>query len=133
MTDNLLSDYKEFVNAIMSPETKEFDAFVERAVVLNQKFDLDVQTLLTAGLGLPGEAGEVADLVKKIMFHQKPFNEENINKFKKELGDVLWYVAAAAIALNFNLDDIINENMRKLLDRYPGGKFDAYRSENRTK
>lgn len=81
-------------------------------------------------LGLCGEAGEVADIVKKIEFHGHPFDDKTIGKLKLELGDVLWYVAMLASHLGFSLSDVAVANQEKLLRRYPDG-FSSSDSINR--
>ena len=50
---------------------------------------------------------------------------------KRELGDIMWYVAQACMGLNVSLDDIIEMNVDKLRSRYPGGEFNIHKSENR--
>jgi len=50
---------------------------------------------------------------------------------KRELGDIMWYVAQACMGLNISLDEVIQMNIDKLKSRYPGGEFDAHYSENR--
>ena len=57
-------------------------------------------------------------------------DEDKIIHLRKELGDIMWYVAQACLALNTNIEEIIDINTAKLSDRYPGG-FDSFRSENR--
>lgn len=86
--------------------------------------------LADSGLGMAGEAGEYADIVKKIISQGHPLDDERRNKLRKELGDVLWYVAEAADLLDFSLDEIAQENIDKLLARYPEG-FSTERSINR--
>ena len=86
------------------------------------------QQLANAALGLAGEAGEVADLMKKHLFHAWPLDHE---KVAKELGDCLWYAAAMATALGLSLDAVAAGNIEKLRRRYPEG-FSAERSINRT-
>lgn len=83
--------------------------------------------MANAALGLTGEAGEVADEIKKFLFHGHPLNPE---KVVKELGDVLWYVALMADLLNVSLDFVMEHNIEKLKRRYPDG-FDPVRSINR--
>lgn len=80
-----------------------------------------------AALGIAGEAGEVADLVKKVTFHSHDYDEA---KFCEELGDVLWYIALMCTALQIPLQDVIDANIEKLRKRYPDG-FDVERSKNR--
>jgi NTP pyrophosphatase (non-canonical NTP hydrolase) len=77
------------------------------------------------------EAGEFTEIVKKIIFQGKPVTEENLFHMKRELGDIMWYVAQACMGLNISLDDIIEMNVDKLKSRYPGGEFDVHYSENR--
>ena len=69
--------------------------------------------------------------MKKIIFQGKPVNEDNMFHLKRELGDIMWYVAQACMALDISIDDIIAMNVEKLSARYPDGAFDIYYSENR--
>ncbi len=87
----------------------------------------DRERLAVFGLGLGGESGEVQDLIKKHLGHGHDLDKE---KVKKELGDVLWYVAAIAGALGLKLSDVANANIEKLRKRYPDG-FDPKRSQLR--
>jgi NTP pyrophosphatase (non-canonical NTP hydrolase) len=77
----------------------------------------------TGGLGLAGEAGEVADIVKKIIFHEMELTEEVRAKLLKECGDVMWYLAFTARALGSSLQEVIDMNHEKLSARYKSGKF----------
>ena len=86
------------------------------------------QQLANAALGLTGEAGETADIIKKHLFHATPLDQDALIK---ELGDCLWYIGAFATVLGLSLDDIAQKNVDKLRKRYPEG-FDAERSKNRT-
>ena len=78
----------------------------------------DTAGLLMGCLGLAGESGELLDLFKKWIFHGKPLDEEHA---KKELGDVLWYVAEIAHSMGWDLDEIMAMNIDKLRARYPEG------------
>ncbi len=69
-------------------------------------------------LGLAGEAGEVVDCIKKMIFHNHGLD---IEELKKELGDVCWYLAAIATKLNIDLESIMSANIEKLKTRYPEG------------
>lgn len=80
-------------------------------------------------LGLCGESGEVADLVKKHLGHGHDLDKE---KIKEELGDVLWYIASMCHCLGMDLKDVAAKNVEKLMIRYPNG-FDTERSKNREK
>lgn len=83
----------------------------------NTKLNPQAQ-MLNAALGLAGESGEFADLVKKINFQGHAPDAEHL---KKELGDVLWYVALACEAMGFTMDDVMQTNIDKLKVRYPDG------------
>lgn len=83
--------------------------------------------LLNAALGLAGEAGEFADIVKKISFQGHAMD---IEKLADEVGDILWYCALASKALNRTLGEIALNNVEKLVKRYPNG-FERERSVNR--
>ncbi len=85
--------------------------------------------LINGALGLTGEAGEVADLVKKHLAQGHALDTEHI---VKELGDVLWYVAETATAVGIDMETIAYQNIEKLKKRYPDG-FDADKSINRKK
>jgi len=125
------SDYFEFVDSVTSSFSKEKDSFLKRVDELSN--NINVPRLLTAAIGLNDESGEFASLVKKIVFHGKELNEENILHMKKELGDIMWYLANACIALNIkSFDEIIDLNMEKLRARY-GDSFSVEKSEKRRK
>lgn len=83
--------------------------------------------LVWNALGVAGEAGEVADLIKKAVFHRHPLNRDALIK---ELGDVLWYVAALCTKLDIGLDDVMVLNIEKLRARYPAG-YSSERSRER--
>ena len=87
----------------------------------------DTGTILLACLGLSGEVGEFNDMIKKWIFHEKDLDEEHL---KKELGDIMWYIAMMCHAFRWNLDEIMEMNINKLKARYPEG-FDTDRSNNR--
>lgn len=72
----------------------------------------------TGGLGLTGEAGEVADLIKKHIHHKKPLDRE---KLLRELGDVRWYLEYLLIVCDFTMEQIETANIEKLRVRYPNG------------
>lgn len=80
-------------------------------------------------MGLCGEAGECVDLVKKHLFQGHELNKEHL---AKELGDVAWYLAVTAEAIGYDLNVILQMNVKKLRDRYPNG-FEEERSKHRKK
>ena len=129
MTSNFDSKYVRFVSKVTSEESKNGVAFINRLRDLEEKSE--IHRLLTAAVGISAEGGEFMEIVKKIIFQGKPYNEDNINHLEIELGDVLWYVAQACIALDISLDDICDMNVKKLESRYPEGHFSEFYSENR--
>ncbi len=89
---------------------------------------LDKKDVLINGvMGLCGEAGEAIDIVKK---HLAQGHELDRDKLIKELGDVAWYLAETAWALDVPLEEVLQRNIEKLRARYPEG-FDSERSQNR--
>ena len=129
MTSNFDSKYVRFVSQVTSEESKNGVAFVNRIRDLEE--GSDIHRLLTAAVGMSAESGEFLEIVKKIIFQGKPYNEDNVRHLKIELGDVLWYVAQACMALDISLDEITDMNIDKLSKRFPDGHFSEYYSENR--
>lgn len=78
------------------------------------------EPVLNGVLGLTGESGECADIVKKALFQGHDLNKE---KLIDELGDVMWYVALTAKGLGVSLEEIAVHNIEKLSSRYPTGHF----------
>ena len=83
--------------------------------------------LINSAMGLCGESGEAIDYIKKHLFHDHPLEKEVL---MKEMGDVLWYLADMAEALDVTLDEVASMNIEKLRKRYPEG-FDSEKSINR--
>lgn len=83
--------------------------------------------VLNGCLGLAGESGEVLDMVKKWVFHEKDLDKDHL---KKEIGDVMWYVAMLCESFGFDLDEILQMNVDKLRARYPEG-FDPEKANHR--
>ena len=121
--------YTEFVDAVTSNESKDYSAFDKRTFNLTK--DIPVERLLTAALGICAEGGEFTEVVKKIVFQGKPYSVDNIDHMKTELGDCLWYIAQACMALDTSFDELALMNVNKLVSRYPEGQFNVMRSENR--
>ena len=122
--------YQKFVDAVTSDASTDFVALSDRLVTLDEK-GANIERLLTAGVGINAEGGEFLEIIKKMVFQGKPWNDDNRNHLIIELGDIMWYVAQACIALEVSFDDVIATNVKKLEKRYPGGQFDVYYSENR--
>lgn len=76
------------------------------------------ELLMNAALGICGEGGEVADMVKKAAFQG---HKLNVSHVAKELGDVLWYLAIGAHAIGIDFEEIARMNVEKLKKRYPDG------------
>ena len=123
-------NYIEFVDQVTSAPSKDGAQFIARVAAL-QAGGCDIHRLLTAAVGIAAEGGEFMEIVKKITFQGKPWNQDNIEHLKIELGDVMWYVAQACMALDISLEEVLDRNISKLAARYPEGTFDAYYSENR--
>lgn len=87
----------------------------------------DPGDLLNGALGLTGEAGEVADMIKKHIFHG---HDLNLDELIKELGDVSWYLALLCTTINVSFEEILVKNIEKLEERYPEG-FSESASINR--
>ena len=122
--------YQEFVSAVTSDASTNFVDFADRIVELDRK-GANIERLLTAGVGINAEGGEFLEIIKKMIFQGKPFNEDNREHMIIELGDIMWYVAQACTALEISFDEVLATNVKKLEKRYPGGSFDVFYSENR--
>ena len=126
-----LNKYTDFVRVVTSDASNHTDVLNERLSDLNTNTTINPALLLTSAIGLAAEGGEFAELPKKIIFQGKPVTGEVIFHMKRELGDIFWYWINACRALNLDPNEVIAENVNKLESRYPGGKFDAFYSENR--
>ena len=126
-----LNKYQNFVEAVTSDASNDLAVTIRRLQELDDSPNLNISLLMTAGIGLASEGGEFNEIIKKMVFQGKPFNEENRFHMKRELGDIMWYWINACRALGYDPNDVIAENVTKLEARYPGGSFDAFYSENR--
>ena len=122
--------YSEFVDAVTSDESRDFVALSDRLVALDES-GINIERLLTGAVGLSAEAGELMEIVKKLIFQGKPVNDETIFHMKREMGDVMWYIMQVLMALDTPIEEIVEMNVEKLQKRYPGGEFDPFYSENR--
>ena len=123
-------NYEKFVDAVTSDASTDFVSLSDRLVELDEK-GANIERLLTAGVGINAEGGEFLEIIKKMIFQGKPFNEDNREHMIIELGDLMWYVAQACMALDISFEEVVETNVKKLEKRYPGGQFDIYYSENR--
>lgn len=117
-----LHDYCNFVDSVTSSYSKDDAACRQKIDELSQKLNGNFARLDTAIAGIAGEAGEIADVWKKIKFHGKSF-EEKREDLLSELGDMYWYLAQASMALNVPMEEIIAGNVKKLKARHPDGHF----------
>ena len=122
--------YEKFVDAVTSDASTDFVALSDRLVELDEK-GANIERLLTAGVGINAEGGEFLEIIKKMIFQGKPWDAHNKEHLIIELGDLMWYVAQACMALGVSFDEVVARNVKKLEARYPGGSFDVYYYENR--
>ena len=122
--------YSDFVDAVTSDCSKDFVSLADRMGELDRE-GANIERLTTAGVGLAAESGEFLEIVKKMVFQGKPWTSDNREHLIIELGDVMWYVAQACMALDISFDEVIEGNIKKLEKRYPGGSFTIGHSENR--
>jgi NTP pyrophosphatase (non-canonical NTP hydrolase) len=125
-----LKKYRKFVDAVTSDESKDFIAFSDRVVSLDEK-GANIERLLTGAVGINSEGGELLEVVKKLLFQGKEFNQETKTHLLKELGDTLFYIMEVCISLDTTIEEVMNINFQKLSSRYPEGKFDIYYSQHR--
>ena len=105
-----INEYQKLAMTTLNPELSKKDVLIDGV------------------MGLCGESGEAIDIVKKWLAQGHDLDKE---KLAKELGDICWYLAETATALDLSLEDVMRANIEKLQKRYPEG-FDANRSRNRT-
>ena len=99
-----------------------FDEYQKRALTTVISSDDDFKDTLHWVLGINGEAGEVAEKVKKIIRDKGgKLTDQDRKELAKEIGDVLWYLAVFAHDLGFQLDDIAGQNLDKLQSRKARG------------
>ena len=124
------TEYSNFVSKVTSKPSTDLNTLIARLEEL-QGLGANIPQLVTASHGISAEAGEFTEIVKKILWQGKPYNEENVVHLRKELGDVIFYVQMACSALGVTLDEVFQMNYEKLSARYPEGTFTVNRSENR--
>ena len=128
--ETLLVDYIRFVDEVTSVASKDPQEFSDSLDIIDETSGLSPERLITAAMGICAEGGEFTEIVKKCVFQGKPMDEHTVYHLKRELGDIMWYVAQGCIALDVPLEDVIWMNIEKLESRYPNG-FESFRSENR--
>ena len=121
------NDGKSTDRVISGVLTCELKWLHNQNVVREDTEGLDLGGVLNGCLGLAGESGEVLDMVKKWVFHEKDLDKDHL---KKEIGDVMWYVAMLCESFGFDLDEILQMNVDKLKARYPEG-FDPEKANHR--
>ena len=105
----------------------EFEQYQQEMKRTASDISYKPENLALGAMGIAGEAGEVADYIKKILFHNHKLSTE---KLALELGDVLWYITYLSSVIGYDLNQIAELNLEKLKKRYPEG-WDAEKSINR--
>lgn len=126
-----LNRYKDFVAEVTSEDSNNIESYLQRLERLSLSGEVNMSLLDTAASGMCSESGEFMEIVKKIKFQGKEYNENERWHMMRELGDVMWYWINACRAIGADPNEVIAMNVEKLEARYPGGKFDVYHSENR--
>lgn len=104
------------------------DAYQQQAEMFSNGNVKSTHRMTMGALGVAGEAGELADEIKKLVYHEKPID---IDRIRKEIGDVLWYLAYLCSVFDLNLSDVAQANLDKLKARH-GDKFRPHNEQNRT-
>ena len=123
-------EYGKFVQSTTSEESLHTETLVDRLMELHTKHDAQFSQLLTASIGMQAVSGEFSEVIKKIIFQGKEFNEYERFHLMRELGDVLWYWVQGCTALGYTPQEVMEENINKLERRYPKG-FEVSKSEKR--
>ena len=124
-------NYTEFVDSVTAEVSRNDEIFTARFEQLSKLLGGNYSRLDNAIAGLAGESGEVADLWKKVKYHDLTYDAETREKFKKELGDVCWYLFQTAYALKMPMDEIIDGNIEKLKKRHSNGFSPAYMQQKK--
>lgn len=125
---NSIREFGDYIKELMN----ETDSYTDLALkTLNKDVFEQKDLILNASLGLSGEVGEVNDIIKKYMYHGHKLDNDMKEKIILELGDVCWYVALMAWAIDkTKFEDVLNKNIAKLEKRYHG-EFSTEKSINR--
>ena len=127
----MINDYGKFVDSTTSSESKYTGDLVMRLTALQTSHkDIAWSRLMTSAIGMLAESGEFAEIMKKILFQGRSMSSNERYHMKRELGDVLWYWIQGCIALGYEPEEVMKENIAKLEKRYPNG-FEIISSEIR--
>ena len=127
----MINEYGKFVDSTTSSESKYTGDLVMRLTALQTSHkDIAWSRLMTSAIGMLAESGEFAEIMKKILFQGRSMSSNERYHMKRELGDVLWYWIQGCIALGYEPEEVMKENIAKLEKRYPNG-FEIIRSEIR--
>lgn len=125
-----IKKYTEFVDTLTSRQSKDFNSYITELKKLND-LECNIARLDCAITGMCSESGEANEILKKLKFQGKEWNEEVKFHLKREAGDIIFYWINFCLALGMDPGDVIAENVIKLEARYPGGKFSVWHSENK--
>lgn len=128
LNDSLMKELARRQGALRQVIDNDVDAYQQNVLKYAPDYQHYMPNVLYAAIGMCGEAGEVSELIKKYAYHGHTIDTEHL---ARELGDVLWYVSYMADLFGYSLGEIMEMNQEKLAKRYPDGKFDAERSQNR--
>ena len=129
-----LNKYKDFVREVTSGESLSSMQMYNRIVDIEtteSKMGVNMSLLMTGAIGISAEGGEFMEIIKKCVFQGKPMDKDTQYHAMRELGDIMWYMAQACIALNVTFEELVEMNVAKLEARYPGGSFNVHSSEVR--
>jgi NTP pyrophosphatase (non-canonical NTP hydrolase) len=98
----------------------DFDVYQWKILLTAKRLPSKQIELARAALGIAGESGEVAEIIKKHIAHNHPIDEEVL---KSEVGDVLWYLSYMCEVMGWSLSEVATFNLNKLSARYPTGEY----------
>lgn len=128
LNDSLMKELARRQGALRQVIDNDADAYQQNVLKYAPDHHDYLLNVIYAAMGMCGEAGEASELIKKYAYHGHTIDTEHL---ARELGDVLWYVSYMAHLFGYPLGKIMAMNQEKLAKRYPDGKFDAERSNNR--
>ena len=119
--EKFFETYCDFVTKVTSDPSLKIDDLKKSLDNIQENSPIDTPRLLTAALGLGSETGEFVEIVKKMILQGKPADEDNIFHMKRELGDVMWYIARLFDMYDMSMIEVLHENYLKLTDRKERG------------